>query len=333
MKEIETSANKDGSPVLSIVIPVYNVEKYLKNCIDSCLFQNVEQSEYEIICVDDGSPDQCGAILDDYAKQNINIRVIHKENGGLSSARNAGMEIAEGRYIWFVDSDDFIGRNILRDIISVLNNEDCDELTVSAFAFNDDEEYDFDAIPPSEKSIVYKDYLWTSIFRLAVIKGHDLRFNPEVAYVEDNAFCTLLNPYIHKHLVWDRQIAIFYRLREGSLSRASTEKRISSYIAASADMLQLAKSKISKDVSCYTNMYLWMSIVMTFIASLPDDQYRDMLTRVKERGVFPLKLKMKYRPHSERPEYGFKKKVRSFLRDTSYTRIGFFLLRMLFGGK
>lgn len=110
----------DTAVFLSIIIPVYNVEKYLRECLDSCLEQNVTSEEYEIICVDDGSPDNCGKILDEYALQYSNIRVIHKENGGLSSARNAGLDVAIGKYVWFVDSDDFIGRNILADLFDIL---------------------------------------------------------------------------------------------------------------------------------------------------------------------------------------------------------------------
>lgn len=319
-----------SAPLLSIVIPVYNVEKYLNCCIDSCLAQDVQQTEYEIICVDDGSPDSCGTILDSYAQQNHNIHVIHKENGGVSSARNTGIESAAGKYIWFVDSDDFIGRNILSGILSALKEKNCDELAVYAFAFNDGEECEFGDIQPSQKSQRYKDYLWTRIYRLSIIMEHEIRFNPQVTYAEDNLFCTLLKPYILTRAEWNQSIAVFYRLRQGSLSRAATEKRITSYIAASADMHQLANSHITDDVSVYTNMYTWMSAVMTYAASLPEDRYRELLQTVKEKGVFPLRLKMKYRPHSARPEYGFKKRIRAFLRDISYTRIGLFLLRTIF---
>lgn len=91
---------------ISVIVPVYNVEEYLKRCVDSILCQTF--SDLEIILVDDGSPDNCGAICDEYAKKDERVKVIHKQNGGLSSARNAGLEIASGEYIAFVDSDDWI---------------------------------------------------------------------------------------------------------------------------------------------------------------------------------------------------------------------------------
>lgn len=96
----------DDIPEVSIIVPVYKVEAYLNRCIDSILAQTF--TDYEIILVDDGSPDRCPELCDQWAQKDVRIRVVHKNNGGLSSARNAGMEIARGNCIAFVDSDDWI---------------------------------------------------------------------------------------------------------------------------------------------------------------------------------------------------------------------------------
>jgi glycosyltransferase involved in cell wall biosynthesis len=93
-------------PKVSVIIPVYQVENFLRRCVDSVLGQTLR--DIEIILVDDGSPDQCPEICDAYAEAHDNVRVIHKKNGGLSSARNAGMRAASGKYVLFVDSDDWI---------------------------------------------------------------------------------------------------------------------------------------------------------------------------------------------------------------------------------
>ncbi|EME8139564.1 glycosyltransferase, partial [Enterococcus faecium] len=95
---------------ISIIVPIYNVEQYLRKCVDSILAQTF--TDFEVILVDDGSPDNSGAICDEYAKLDSRVRVIHKENGGLSDARNAGIEIAKGKYLGFVDSDDFIDKDM-----------------------------------------------------------------------------------------------------------------------------------------------------------------------------------------------------------------------------
>ncbi len=97
-------------PEISIIVPVYNVEKYLDKCVNSILGQTFQ--DFELILVDDGSPDNCGKICDRYADIDKRLTVIHQENGGLSAARNAGIEVAKSRYIGFVDSDDYIAKDM-----------------------------------------------------------------------------------------------------------------------------------------------------------------------------------------------------------------------------
>lgn len=109
---------------ISIIVPVYNVEKYLKKCVDSILNQTFR--DFELILVDDGSPDNSGAICDQYAKEDTRVRVIHKENGGLSSARNAGIEDAKGKYLGFVDSDDYIAEDMYELLYNNIIKEDVD---------------------------------------------------------------------------------------------------------------------------------------------------------------------------------------------------------------
>ena len=98
-------------PVFSVIIPVYKVEKYISRCIESVLKQSF--SDFELLLVNDGSPDKSGIICDEYAKKDQRIKVFHKENGGVSSARNIGIKNACGKYIVFIDSDDEVERNYL----------------------------------------------------------------------------------------------------------------------------------------------------------------------------------------------------------------------------
>ena len=99
---------------ISVIVPVYKVEKYLKRCVNSILNQDFE--DYEIILVDDGSPDGCPAICDEYAKLYAKISVIHKKNGGLSDARNIAVAQSKGEYIVFIDSDDYVDSNHLSSL-------------------------------------------------------------------------------------------------------------------------------------------------------------------------------------------------------------------------
>lgn len=125
----------DSFPLVSIIVPIYKVQDFLEACIDSILQQSYKN--LEIILVDDGSPDNCGLICDDYAKKDDRIVVIHKENGGLSDARNAGLDICKGDYIAFVDSDDVISEKFIEVLYQNIGNADlafCD-----LFYFDDGE--------------------------------------------------------------------------------------------------------------------------------------------------------------------------------------------------
>lgn len=110
-----------SSPFFSVIVPVYNVEKYLRKCVDSILSQSF--MDFEVILIDDGSPDNCPTICDEYAKRDCRVKVIHKPNGGVSSARNAGLNAAIGEYITFVDSDDWIMSNMLEEFHKMLRND------------------------------------------------------------------------------------------------------------------------------------------------------------------------------------------------------------------
>ena len=117
--------------LLSIIVPVYNVETYLEKCVNSLLNQDLDLGEYEIILVDDGSMDSSGRLCDELCALSANIRTIHQPNGGLGSARNTGIAVASGKYIQLVDSDDYLTPNVLGEILTQLENQDLDILRIN----------------------------------------------------------------------------------------------------------------------------------------------------------------------------------------------------------
>lgn len=121
--------------LFSIIVPVYNVEKYLRQCVDSILFQTY--SDFELILVDDGSLDTCLSICDDYAEKDSRVKVIHKKNGGSTSARKIGINNAEGDYVLFVDSDDFIEESTLQLLHQTLEINKCDVICFGHKTFPD----------------------------------------------------------------------------------------------------------------------------------------------------------------------------------------------------
>lgn len=128
------------NPLISVIVPIYNVEKYLARCVDSIVNQTYKN--LEIIFVDDGSPDRCPQMCDDYAEKDSRIKVVHKKNGGLSDARNAGIAVATGEYISFIDSDDYVSDDFFECLLDVMNKENSDIAECSVVKFYEDNRFD-----------------------------------------------------------------------------------------------------------------------------------------------------------------------------------------------
>lgn len=128
-------------PQISVVVPVYNVEQYIRQCIDSILQQTF--NDFELILVDDGSPDFCPQICEEYALKDRRVRVIHKKNGGLSDARNAGIDVAEGEYITFIDSDDLVSSDYLMCLYNEAKANNADVSCCHFVTFEEDSEIEY----------------------------------------------------------------------------------------------------------------------------------------------------------------------------------------------
>ena len=115
---------------LSVIVPVYNLENYISVTLESCLRQDIPSDEYEIICINDGSADKSEEIISQYTEKYPNIRLYTQANAGVSAARNKGIDLANGKYIWFVDGDDIIADNCLKVILSAVEENDVDILGI-----------------------------------------------------------------------------------------------------------------------------------------------------------------------------------------------------------
>ena len=182
-------------PVVSVIIPVYKVEKYLKRCLDSLLAQSF--SDWQAICVDDGSPDKSPKILDEYAARDSRFKVIHKKNQGVSSARNDGIKNADGKYIHFLDADDWIDAGFYMAMVQVAEKTSA-QMVVAGFV--SDNKY--------TKPIVYKSvrgaktvaekmwrtyaltdsYVWRYLFRTDFVQQNNLCFDTGLIAQEDTLF-------------------------------------------------------------------------------------------------------------------------------------------------
>ena len=165
--------------MVSIIVPIYNVEPYLRRCVDSLLRQTYK--DFELILVDDGSPDNCGAICDEYAAVDTRVRVIHKSNGGLSDARNAGLAIAQGEYIAFVDSDDWVAADYLGRMLAALQETGADICECEVLRTDGSQEAVTDAqadaaafeTESAMKELicdgVFRQHVWNKLYRRVVI--------------------------------------------------------------------------------------------------------------------------------------------------------------------
>lgn len=182
--------------VVSIIVPVYNVEKYLKKCINSIINQTYKN--LEIILVDDGSPDRSGALCDRLAEKDSRIRVIHKVNGGVSTARNAGIEAATGEYICFVDSDDWLPEDAVWDLLSMAEKEKADFVMGAAIQVGVTCALELQSCKNEtfskaqcDKLMEYESMLrapWAKLFSRRIVQDNHLRFAEGMAYGEDRAF-------------------------------------------------------------------------------------------------------------------------------------------------
>lgn len=143
--------------MISVIIPVYKVEKYIWRCVDSVLMQS--HKDLEVILVDDGSPDSCGEICDQISKEDQRVRVIHKKNGGLSSARNVALDVAQGQYITFVDGDDMIHPKMLEWMVEEMKKSDADIVSTGLYSFDDEASLDLSGEKMQFELLDQKDYI------------------------------------------------------------------------------------------------------------------------------------------------------------------------------
>lgn len=221
--------------LFSVIVPIYNIEKYIKRCIDSVLSQSF--TDFELILVDDGSPDKCGAICDEYAGKDTRIKVIHKENGGLVSARQAGIKVASGDYIFHLDGDDAVlpdalesAQNIIKetnaDIVSFsykcsVNEEIgetvCDLVNEGLYRKEKIEQHIFPKLL-SDKNMNHIFYfLWGKAIKRELATKHQLGVNTAISLGED--LSCIVPCYLEAETVYMSKKAIYlYTIRNDSIS-------------------------------------------------------------------------------------------------------------------
>ena len=222
----------------SVILPVYKVEKYLRPCVDSILNQTYK--DFEVILVDDGSPDKCPEICDNYARKDSRVKVIHKPNGGQADARNVGLEAAQGEYICYIDSDDFLADNNVLQLLSekTETNPDIVHYKFKEWFENDGHIADcrFDYNVPSEGRTMaeiycdlvdkdaYYNSAWSKIIRRNLLIENNIRFEKGIVG-EDNEWYYHVVMVANSLVLVDESLYI-YRRRQGSTTTTTTRKNL-----------------------------------------------------------------------------------------------------------
>lgn len=237
------------NPKISVIIPVYKVENYLHRCVDSILAQSF--TDFELILIDDGSPDRCGVICDEYAAKDSRILVFHKPNGGVSSARNLGLDNASGEWIAFIDSDDYVAVDYLSELVAYTKLKNVDFVVTLNTISNHTK--DNHIVLRHDELELFSKYKfqnygqpWGKLYSNNILKDIGLRFNPNVHLMEDLMF-TLQYLYENRNvalIVSDKYI--YEKGRPDSLT-----KRVNSYeseLEGKKELDKIVKQYVSKNI-------------------------------------------------------------------------------------
>lgn len=286
--------------ILSIIIPVYKVEKYLEKCLLSCIHQDIEASNYEIIVINDGSPDNSGIIADSIASKYSNVRIIHQENKGLSGTRNEGFRESKGEYIWFIDSDDWIEDNCLSRIVSQLNDIDVLLLQYRKVYENGLPSVDIPFCIAKDKESG-KDFLKRSLFphpaQFAIYRKQFLLVNQltfvEKIYHEDSEFKPRAL-YLANSLRSDTKISYNYLQRiNGSITSSYSVKRILDIMVVIENLYYFSNRMFIEEQRAFnTQISINVNEIFLGLKNLSDNDRAAILKTIKSKKyIFKRMLK------------------------------------------
>lgn len=295
----QASGNASSAvPDVSVIVPIYNVDMYLKRCIDSIINQIF--TNIEIILVNDGSLDTSPQICDDYARLDSRIKVIHKENGGLSDARNVGISVSRGRYLAFVDSDDYLDPSYLAVLYYAAERNGCD-ISSCNYAIYKQEKGTHKTINVRKplpgmttgkkicrltiRDFRSRAYVWNKLYKRELFFNRDMIRFPKM-YFEDTATTPRLMYYAKRVVVVDKCL-YYYTKRKGSIVSHLDVKKMSDYINA----LGVLRNFFEKH-GCYREFkwsHRWLGFLMTI--AMPFNIVRAFLLEKNPDNLFKNSLR------------------------------------------
>lgn len=276
------------SPLISIIVPVYNVEKYLEKCLNSILEQTYKN--FEVIVVDDGSPDSCYEICEQYAKKDARIKAFHKKNGGLADARNYGLERSSGKYITFIDSDDFVKEDYLEYLLCLLEKHKADISMCGNFRYWEDKEVKgskkveikvFSSLEAVENLLYQKNIensAWGKLYKRELFKNIQY---PTGKLYEDlgTTYKVIFNA---KRVVWSSSQKYFYLQRESSIMSRKFSYKNMDRIYMSEEILQFVRDMAPSIEKAALSRCFISNIQVLREMPLRDTSYKKQYLKVTE---------------------------------------------------
>ena len=323
-----------ASPKISIIVPVYNVEKYIRRCLDSIAVQTF--TDWECICVDDGTPDASGKICNEYAQKDSRFVVIHKENGGVSSARNVGLDVAKGEYVTFCDSDDYVERNWLSSLYeqAIFTNSDivnCDLIRKSTKS--DYTQHQVPGLTGKEtvKKLMTGDfdgYLWIKLIKRSLIEDNFVRFSENFDLWEDIPFSIKLYYHSKKNSYLPKSLYNYWVENENSYTSIKNEKSFSDMDKAVNEvhsfLIKMPDYQIFNDFENYLKFKVLQQVVYTCKDIEIKKQYLKKYSEIKILKLKKIKLHLRLVVYFEQKDlflissiikifYKFLKGIKNFL--------------------
>lgn len=286
---------------VSIIVPVYKVEKYIRICIESILNQTYDN--WELILVDDGSPDKCGEICDDYAQKDNRIKVIHKPNGGLSSARNVGLDAITGEYVTFLDSDDFWHTDYLKILTKFIIEENAD---IAQCNFIRGVETSFPVIKKNIKISCHNNHsifleeianiiMCGKIYKASLFE--DIRL--PIGYINEDDWTTWKLYYKARKIVVTNQQLYYYTINPHSIMGTNRKKTDLRYFDAYKERISFFIKKREKDLEHISRLQFCKSLLLLYSnPRLTKNEAKSVLNKFKENWEIIKKspyIKVKYK--------------------------------------
>lgn len=245
---------------LSVIIPVYNTEKYLRKCLESVFTQDLPLEEYEIICINDGSTDRSENILLEFAEKYFNLIYIKQENQGVSIARNHGLDKAKGNYITFLDADDFLEKNILQDIITTAEKDNLDLLYLKMTYVDDEDKITGEFKMNSEEVSIQDGFTHqrrgfiVSLYKREIIG--DMRFVKDIIIAEDALFNIMMHTFANRVSYYPKDSYYYRQHNSSSFKNVQSQKTFDGMIKniySLHEFVEAQKKRLTEEQLKYYN--------------------------------------------------------------------------------